>query len=45
MYQSILVTLDTTKTDRAIIDHVKRLAQLTRGRIVLLHVATGWAAD
>ena len=44
MYRSILVTLDATRTDRAIIDHVKPLAKLTGGRIVLLHVATGWAA-
>jgi nucleotide-binding universal stress UspA family protein len=44
MYQSILVTLDTTKTDRAIIEHVKSLAKLTGGHVVLLHVATGWAA-
>ena len=26
------------------IDHVKRLAKLTGARIILLHVATGWAA-
>jgi nucleotide-binding universal stress UspA family protein len=44
MYKSILVTLDATKTDRAIIDHVKQLARLTGGHVVLLHVATGWAA-
>jgi nucleotide-binding universal stress UspA family protein len=44
MYESILVTLDATPTDRAIIDHVKLLARLTGGRVVLLHVATGWAA-
>jgi nucleotide-binding universal stress UspA family protein len=44
MYQSILVTLDNSKTDRAIIEHVKPLAKLTGARIVLLHVATGWAA-
>jgi nucleotide-binding universal stress UspA family protein len=44
MYQSILVTLDATDTDRAIIDHVKQLAKLTGGHVVLLHVATGWAA-
>jgi nucleotide-binding universal stress UspA family protein len=44
MYQSILVTLDNSKTDRAIIEHVKPLAQLIGARIVLLHVATGWAA-
>jgi nucleotide-binding universal stress UspA family protein len=44
MYKSILVTLDATKTDRAIIDHVKQLAKLTGGHVVLLHVADGWAA-
>ncbi len=44
MYHCILVTLDTTRSDRAIIEHVKPLAQLTHARIVLLHVATGWAA-
>ncbi|HYD41310.1 MAG TPA: universal stress protein [Anaeromyxobacter sp.] len=45
MYGTILVTLDTRPTDRAIIDHVKRLARAagTR-RVVLLHVADGWAA-
>ncbi len=44
MYKTILVTLDGTTTDRAIIVHVKKLAKLTHGRVVLLHVATGWAA-
>src|SRR5512140_1932245 len=45
MYDRILVTLDTTPTDRAIIEHVKRLARAVRARrVVLLHVADGWAA-
>jgi nucleotide-binding universal stress UspA family protein len=44
MYKTILVTLDGTASDRAIIEHVKELAQLTKGRVVLLHVADGWAA-
>ena len=44
MYQTILVTLDGTTTDRAIIEHIKRLAALARSRLVLLHVADGWAA-
>ena len=44
MYHKILVTLDGTPTDRSIIDHVKELAQLMRARVVLLHVADGWAA-
>jgi nucleotide-binding universal stress UspA family protein len=44
MYNTILVTLDGTPSDRAIIEHVKQLAKLTHGRVVLLHVADGWAA-
>jgi len=44
MYDKILVTLDATATDRAIIDHVKTLAAVMRSRVVLLHVADGWAA-
>jgi nucleotide-binding universal stress UspA family protein len=44
MYKTILLTLDGTPTDRAIIEHVKQLAKLTQGRVVLLHVADGWAA-
>jgi nucleotide-binding universal stress UspA family protein len=44
MYDRILVTLEATRTDRAIIDHVKRLAKVMHSRVVLLHVATGWAA-
>ena len=44
MYQTILVTLDGTPTDRAIIEHVKPLARLAGSRVVLLHVADGWAA-
>ncbi len=44
MYDKILVTLDATATDRAIIDHVKALAKIMHSRVVLLHVADGWAA-
>ena len=44
MYRTILVTLDGTPTDRAIIEHVKPLAKLAGSRVVLLHVADGWAA-
>jgi nucleotide-binding universal stress UspA family protein len=44
MYKTILVTLDSTPTDRAIIEHVKPLAQWAGSRVVLLHVADGWAA-
>jgi nucleotide-binding universal stress UspA family protein len=41
MYDRILLTLEATATDRAIIDHVKKLAKLTGSHIVLLHIATG----
>ena len=44
MYDTILVTLDGTPSDRAIIEHVKQLAKLAHSRLVLLHVADGWAA-
>jgi nucleotide-binding universal stress UspA family protein len=44
MYDTILVTLDGTASDRAIIEHVKQLAKLAHSRLVLLHVADGWAA-
>jgi universal stress protein A len=44
VYRKILVTLDATPTDRAIIEHVMQLAKLAGSRVVLLHVADGWAA-
>jgi nucleotide-binding universal stress UspA family protein len=44
MYETILVTLDGTPSDRAIIEHIKQLAKLANSRLVLLHVADGWAA-
>ena len=44
MYETILVTLDGTSSDRAIIEHIKQLAKLAHSRLVLLHVADGWAA-
>src|SRR3979490_3561385 len=44
MYDTILATWDGTASDRAIIEHVKHLAKLAHSRLVLLHVADGWAA-
>jgi nucleotide-binding universal stress UspA family protein len=44
MYNKILVTLDGTARDRAIIEHVKQLAKFAHSRLILLHVADGWAA-
>jgi nucleotide-binding universal stress UspA family protein len=44
MYKTILVTLDSSATDRAIIEHIKQLAVFAGSRVILLHVANGWAA-
>jgi nucleotide-binding universal stress UspA family protein len=44
VYKTILVTLDGTATDRAIIEHIKQLATFAKSKVVLLHVADGWAA-
>ncbi|MFZ0313476.1 MAG: universal stress protein [Candidatus Korobacteraceae bacterium] len=44
MYEKILVTVDGTPTDRAIIEHIKELAKVMGSHLVLLHVADGWAA-
>jgi nucleotide-binding universal stress UspA family protein len=41
LYKTILVTLEGTPTDQAIIEHVKLLAQDMKSRVVLLHVASG----
>ena len=44
MYEIILVALDTSPSDRAIVKHVKALASIMKSKVVLLHVANGWAA-
>ncbi|HOX55392.1 MAG TPA: universal stress protein [Candidatus Paceibacterota bacterium] len=41
LYKKILVTLEGTPTDRAIIEHIKLLARAMQSRVVLLHVASG----
>ena len=45
MYEKILLALDLSPADRPIIDHVKKLAGIMKSRVVLLHVATGAAAQ
>lgn len=44
MYEVILVPLEHSATDRAIIDHIKPLAKTMNSRVVLLHVAAGASA-
>jgi nucleotide-binding universal stress UspA family protein len=44
MYTRILVTLEHSKSDAAILTHVSRLARHCGASVVLIHVADGWAA-
>ncbi len=44
MYKKILVALDNSPTDQAMIPHITELARLHGARLHLLHVADGWAA-
>ena len=44
MYKRILVTLDTSDADQTILEHIRPLAKLCHSRVVLMHVADGWAA-
>jgi len=44
MYSRILVTLEHSKSDAAILTHVRGLAKFCGASVVLIHVADGWAA-
>ena len=44
MYHRILVPLEHSDYDDAIMAHVRDLAQLCQASVVLIHVADGWAA-
>ena len=44
MYRHILIPLDNSPTDEAILTHIRGLARLTRARLTLLHVADGFMA-
>jgi nucleotide-binding universal stress UspA family protein len=44
MYRRILVPVENSPYDDAIVDHVRKLAKLTGASVVLIHVADGWAA-
>lgn len=44
MYRRILVAIEHSAADRAILDHVEKIAGLTGANLVLVHVADGWAA-
>jgi nucleotide-binding universal stress UspA family protein len=44
MYSRILVAVERSPADRVILGHVTRLARLAGSRLLLVHVAHGWAA-
>ncbi len=44
MYKKILIPLDNSPTDEAILKHIRPLAKLSSSEILLVHVADGFAA-
>lgn len=44
MYTHILVAIENSAADRAVLAHVESLAKLMHASILLVHVADGWAA-
>ena len=44
MYQHILVAVENSDADRVVLTHVEELARLTGARLLIVHVADGWAA-
>jgi len=44
MYKRVLVPVENSEYDAAILEHVARLAKLCGSSIVIIHVADGWVA-
>jgi nucleotide-binding universal stress UspA family protein len=44
MYRRILVPLENSAYDDAILEHIRKLARVCDASLVLIHVADGWAA-
>ena len=44
MYTHILVPVEHSDADQTILAHAQNLARLTKGRLLLVHVADGWVA-
>ncbi len=44
MYKTILVPVENRETDQTILRHIRPLARLGKSKLVLVHVADGWAA-
>ena len=44
MYKKILIPLENSVADKAILEHIKPLAKWAGASILLMHVADGWVA-
>jgi len=44
MYKTILIPLENSPADQAILKHIRSLAKLTGASLILMHVADGWIA-
>jgi nucleotide-binding universal stress UspA family protein len=44
VYHKILVALENSRTDEAILSHIEPLARLMESELLLVHVADGWVA-
>ena len=44
MYKKILVALENSSADEALLPHIEQLATLHHSELLLVHVADGWAA-
>ncbi|HEV3270667.1 MAG TPA: universal stress protein [Candidatus Methylacidiphilales bacterium] len=44
MYKKILIPLENSAADRAILQHIRPLAKMMGASLLLMHVADGWVA-
>jgi nucleotide-binding universal stress UspA family protein len=44
MYKTILVPVENRESDRTILHHIRQLARVGPSKLLLVHVADGWAA-
>src|SRR6202044_2989264 len=44
MYKKILIPLENSAADKAILEHIRHVAKLTGASLLLMHVADGWVA-
>jgi nucleotide-binding universal stress UspA family protein len=44
MYKKILIPLENSAADRAILEHIRTLAKVHGSSLLLMHVANGWVA-